>query len=94
MPTIQLFLQKKKIFKTIYICSLNIQNYYKSKKGGKDQDQIQSSPTPDPCYHMGSNKNTINITKKSQEDSPFQEAGNTPELKIMLKKATYNGIFD
>ena len=23
------------------------------KKGGKDQDKIQSSTTPDPGYHMG-----------------------------------------
>ena len=26
---------------------------YKSKKGGKDQEGIQSSSTPDPGYHMG-----------------------------------------
>ena len=25
----------------------------KSKKGGKDQESIQSSTTPDPEYHMG-----------------------------------------
>ena len=25
----------------------------KSKKGGKDQESIQSSITPDPGYHMG-----------------------------------------
>ena len=24
-----------------------------SKKGGKDQESIQSSTTPDPGYHMG-----------------------------------------
>ena len=27
--------------------------YYKSKKGGKSQESIQSSTTPDPGYHMG-----------------------------------------
>ena len=26
---------------------------YKVRKGGKDQDAIQSSTTPDPGYHMG-----------------------------------------
>ena len=26
---------------------------YKSKKGGKDQETIQSSTTPDQGYHMG-----------------------------------------
>ena len=27
--------------------------YIKSKKGGKDQESIQSSSLPDPGYHMG-----------------------------------------
>ena len=27
--------------------------YFKSKKGGKNQESIQSSTTPDPGYHMG-----------------------------------------
>ena len=44
---------------------------YKSKKDCKDQETIQSSTTPDPGYLMGSNKNTINITNKCQEISPF-----------------------
>ena len=44
---------------------------YKSKRDCKDQETIQSSTTPDPGYLMGSNKNTINITNKSQEISPF-----------------------
>ena len=26
---------------------------YESKKGGKDQESIQSSTTPDPGYHTG-----------------------------------------
>ena len=34
-----------------------------SKKDGRDQETIQSSTTPDPGYHMGSKKNTINIHK-------------------------------
>ena len=33
------------------------------KKGGKDQETIQSSTTPDPGYHIGK----LNITNKSQE---------------------------
>ena len=32
---------------------------------------IQSSTTSDPGYHMGKLQNTINITNKSQEVSPF-----------------------
>ena len=34
----------------IYLITLN---YFKSKKGGKDQEAIQSSTTTDPEYHMG-----------------------------------------
>ena len=30
-----------------------IQQIYESKKGGKDQESIQSNTTPDPGYHMG-----------------------------------------
>ena len=41
------------------------------KKGGKDQESIQSSTTPDPGYHMGKWQNIINITNKSQEVRPF-----------------------
>ena len=29
------------------------QNKEESKKGGKDQESIQSSTTPDPGYHIG-----------------------------------------
>ena len=39
------FTEEKDFQNNLY---MNIQNYYKSKKGGKDQDQIQSSPTPYP----------------------------------------------
>ena len=31
----------------------NTEHYIISKKGGKDQESIQSSTTPDPGYHMG-----------------------------------------
>ena len=40
-----------------------------SKKDGKDQETIQSSTPPDPGYHMENNKDTINITNKSQDVS-------------------------
>ena len=30
-----------------------VDNHGLSKKGGKDQESIQSSTTPDPGYHMG-----------------------------------------
>ena len=42
-----------------------------SKKDDKDQKRIQPSTTPDPGDHMGKKQNHINITKKSQEVSPF-----------------------
>ena len=41
-----------------------------SKKDGKDQETIQSSTTPN-TPHGKVTKNTINITNKSQEISPF-----------------------
>ena len=54
--------------------------YFESKKGGKDQEKIQSSTTPDPEYHMGSNKNTLNIINKSQEVSPFPAGDHTAAM--------------
>ena len=42
-----------------------------NKKYGKDQETIQSSTAPDPGHHMRKYQNTINITNKSQEVSPF-----------------------
>ena len=33
---------------------LHLHIKYQSKKGGKDQESIQSSTTPDPGYHLGS----------------------------------------
>ena len=43
-----------------------------SKTGGKDQESIQLSTTPDPEYHMGKvTKTQLNITNKSQEVSHF-----------------------
>ena len=42
---------------SLYPCSLSraiaAPNRNKSKKGGKDEESIQSSTTPDPGYHMG-----------------------------------------
>ena len=49
----------------------HISQLHKSKKDGKDQESIQSSTTPDSGYHVGKWQNVINITKKSQEVSPF-----------------------
>ena len=34
---------------------------YESKKGGKDQESIQSSTTPDPGYQMGNQFHLINF---------------------------------
>ena len=42
-----------------------------SKKWGKDQEPIQSSTTPDPGYHMGSNKSTIKHHKQEPRGQPF-----------------------
>ena len=46
---------------------------HKSNKGGKDQESIQSSTTPDPGYHMTwkVRKTQLNIRNKVQEVSPF-----------------------
>ena len=45
---------------------------YESNKGGKDQEWIQSSTTPDPGYQNGNVTITqFNITNESQEVSPF-----------------------
>ena len=43
----------------------------KSKKDGKDQETIQSIPQLTQYTTWESNKNTINITNKCQEVSPF-----------------------
>ena len=43
------------------------------KKGGKDQESLQSSTTPDPGYRMESEKTNFNITINSQEVSSFPE---------------------
>ena len=40
----------------------SVASSYQSKKGGKDQQSIQSSTTPDPGYHKGSDKTQLNIT--------------------------------
>ena len=43
----------------------------KTAKIRKRYDQDSGSTAPDPGYHTERNKNTINITNKSQEVSPF-----------------------
>ena len=46
--------------------------HLRSKGEGKDQDLIQSSTTPDPKYHLESDKSTRkHLTQESQEASPF-----------------------
>ena len=45
-------------------CSIKIWKN-ESKKAGKDQELIQSSPTPDPGYQWESNKLAIDITNES-----------------------------
>ena len=46
--------------------------HLRSKIEGKDQDLIQSSTTPDPKYHMESDKKTRkHLTQESQEASPL-----------------------
>ena len=45
--------------------------FYQSKKGGKDQESIKSRTTPDPGYHIESDKTQLNIKKTSQDVSPF-----------------------
>ena len=48
----------------------------RNKKNCKDQEMIQSSTTTDPGYLWESNKNTINITNKSKEVTPFPAGDN------------------
>ena len=46
-------------------------NFFKSKKGGKDQESIQSSTTPYPGYHMGKCQNKIKHHKQEPRGQPF-----------------------
>ena len=46
-----------------------------SEKGGKDQESVQSSTTPDPGYHMGKWQNTIKHHKREPRGLPFFPAG-------------------
>ena len=62
----------KKGFKVLFknISSSNYREvnitYISDKKGGIDQETMQSSTTPDPGYHIGKlQKKAINITNKS-----------------------------
>ena len=50
---------------------LGKQTSSESKKGGKDQELIQSSTTPDPGYHMGSDTNTSKHHKQEPRGQPF-----------------------
>ena len=43
-----------------------IQEQMRIKKGGKDQESIQSRTTPDPGYHMGKWQNTIKHHKQER----------------------------
>ena len=53
-----------------YLLSMTVSK--KSKYGGKDQESIQSSNTPDPGYQWESDKNIIkHYIQESQVASPF-----------------------
>ena len=58
-----------------WIDSWSLQPYlllYKSKKGSKDQESVQSSITPDPGYHMEKwQKSTIKHRKQEPRGQPF-----------------------
>ena len=54
-----------------FACEKNEQDNDHSKKGGKDQESIQSSTTPDPAYHMGKWRNTINHHKQDPRGQSF-----------------------
>ena len=43
----------------------------KSKKGGKDQESIQSSTTPDPGYQWESDQLTVRHHKREPNSQPF-----------------------
>ena len=43
----------------------------KSKKGGNEQESIQSSTTPDPGYQWESDKNTSINQKQELRGQPF-----------------------
>ena len=45
----------------------------KSKKGGKDQESIQSSTTPDPGYQWESDNFTIRHHKRESRGQPFPQ---------------------
>ena len=55
----------------LYILYEVIWHYMQSKKGGKDQELIQSSTTPDTGYHVGSDKNTIKHYKRELRGQLF-----------------------
>ena len=46
-------------------------NPKKAAQGGKDQESIQSSTTPDPGYHMGKWQNTIKHQKRESRGQLF-----------------------
>ena len=56
-----------------------------SKLGGKDQESIQSSTTPDSGHHMGKWQNTINITYKRAKRPAFSMQVTTGDHKVVMK---------
>ena len=52
-------------------------NISKSKKGGKDQESIQSSTTPDPGYHMRKRQNPIKHHKQQPRGQPPTVVGDS-----------------
>ena len=55
---------------------------YQSKKGGKDQESMQSSTITDQGIQRGNvTKTQLNITNKSQEVSPFPAGNHKSAMK-------------
>ena len=55
-----------------------------SKKNGKEKESIQSSTTPDPKYHMRSEKITIRHHKQEPRGKPFSQQANISPIMYYL----------
>ena len=61
-----------------------------SKKGDKDQEWIQSSTTPNPEYHMESDKNIIKHHKQEPKGQPFRSRWPQGSNEQMQKPDKHN----
>ena len=59
-----------------------------SKKGGKDQESIQSSTTPDPGYQWESNKYTVRHHKRELRGQDNLQIYYSSASAIVLSKGT------